>query len=104
VADPSRVAILQTKALVAELVNLGIAATKIEVVMVNRSPSSIQMSWSQAEQLLGSKIATVVTPAAELAHQSVEAGTPMVLLRPESLTAEQLRQLTTQVLQKIRLS
>jgi pilus assembly protein CpaE len=104
VAEPSRVAILQTKTLLAELVNLGLASTKIEVVMVNRSPSSIQMSWSQAEQLLGSKIASVVTPAAELAHQAVEAGTPMVLLRPESLTAEQLRQLTTQVLQKIRLS
>ncbi len=101
--DPTRPAVLQTKALLADLNTLGVTTGKIDVVIVNRAPSSIQMSWQQAEQLLGQKVAIIITPAAELAQQAVEAGMPMVLLRPESFTAEQLRTLTTQVMQKIRL-
>lgn len=103
ITDPTRPSVLQTKALLADLNTLGLTTGKIDVVIVNRAPSSIQMSWQQVEQLLGYKVALIITPAAELAQQAVEAGMPMVLLRPESFTAEQIKQLTTQVVQKIRL-
>jgi pilus assembly protein CpaE len=103
ITDPTRPSVLQTKALLADLNTLGLTTGKIDVVIVNRAPSSIQMSWQQVEQLLGYKVALIITPAAELAQQAVEAGMPMVLVRPESFTAEQIKQLTTQVLQKIRL-
>jgi MinD-like ATPase involved in chromosome partitioning or flagellar assembly len=103
VTEPSRVGILQTKALIADLADLGLSAARLDVVMVNRAPSSLQMSWPQAEEMLGSKITAIITPAAELAHQAQEAGTPMALLRPETLTADQFRQLTSQLLQKLRL-
>jgi pilus assembly protein CpaE len=103
ITDPTRLSVLQTKALLADLNTLGLTTGKIDVVIVNRAPSSIQMSWQQAEQLLGYKVALIITPAAELAQQAVEAGMPMVLVRPESFTAEQIKQLTTQVVQKIRL-
>ena len=103
ITDPTRLSVLQTKALLADLNTLGLTTGKIDVVIVNRAPSSIQMSWQQVEQLLGYKVALIITPAAELAQQAVEAGMPMVLVRPESFTAEQIKQLTTQVVQKIRL-
>jgi pilus assembly protein CpaE len=103
ITDPTRPSVLQTKALLADLNTLGLTTGKIDVVIVNRAPSSIQMSWQQVEQLLGYKVALIITPAAELAQQAVEAGMPMVLVRPESFTAEQIKQLTTQVVQKIRL-
>ena len=103
ITDPTRPSVLQTKALLADLNTLGLTTGKIDVVIVNRAPSSIQMSWPQVEQLLGYKVALIITPAAELAQQAVEAGMPMVLVRPESFTAEQIKQLTTQVVQKIRL-
>ena len=103
ITDPTRPSVLQTNALLADLNTLGLTTGKIDVVIVNRAPSSIQMSWPQVEQLLGYKVALIITPAAELAQQAVEAGMPMVLVRPESFTAEQIKQLTTQVLQKIRL-
>jgi DNA-binding response OmpR family regulator len=101
--DPSRPSLLQTKAMLADLVALGLATGKIDVVMINRAPSSIQISRQQAEQLLGQKIETVITPAAELAHQAIEAGMPMVLIRPDTFTAEQLRTITNNALQKLRL-
>lgn len=103
VTDPTRPSVLQTQALLADLNTLGLTTGKIDVVIVNRAPSSIQMSWQQVEQMLGYKVALIVTPAAELAQQATEAGMPMVLVRPESFTADQIKQLTTQVVQKIRL-
>jgi len=102
VTDPAHVTIMQTKALLADLETLGLAAARLDLVMVNRAAATLQVSWQKAEQLLGHKMAIIITPAAELAFQAIEAGTPMVLLRPESLTADQLRTLTTQVLQALR--
>ena len=102
VADPTRLALTQAKTLLTELATVGQAAGRVEVAMVNRSPSSIQISIQQAEQLVGHKIAGVVSPAAELAYQSHEVGTPMVLLRPESLTADQLRVISSLVMAKMR--
>ena len=101
VSEPTRLSLLQSKALVARLMDLGLPAARIEVVLVNRSPSTLQISWQQAEQMLGAKISTIVTPAPELAYQSVEAGTPMVLLRADSLTADQLRKMTNQMLERL---
>ena len=103
-ADPTRLALTQAKTLLNELANVGQAASRVEVAMVNRAPSSTQISIQQAEQLVGHKVAGVVSPAAELAYQASEVGTPMVLLRPESLTADQLRVISNLVMQKVRAS
>ncbi len=102
VADPTRLALTQAKTLLAELAAVGQAAARLEVAMVNRAPSSTQISIQQAEQLVGHKVAGVVSPAAELAYQAAEVGTPMALLRPESLTADQLRVISNLVMQKMR--
>jgi DNA-binding response OmpR family regulator len=102
VADPTRLALTQAKTLLTELAATGQATGRVEVAMVNRSPSSTQISIQQAELLVGHKIAGVVSPAAELAYQAHEVGTPMVLLRPESLTADQLRVISGLIMQKMR--
>jgi MinD-like ATPase involved in chromosome partitioning or flagellar assembly len=102
VTDQTRVSLLQTKALLADIASLGLASAKIDIVAVNRAPASNQISWATAEQMAGQKVSLVVTPAVELAYQSSDVGTPMVLLRPDSLTADQVRNLTNQLLQKLR--
>jgi CheY-like chemotaxis protein/MinD-like ATPase involved in chromosome partitioning or flagellar assembly len=102
VADPTRLSLTQARTLLSELANLGQAPGRVEVAMVNRAPSSTQISIQQAEQLVGHKVAGVVSPAAELAYQAHEVGTPMILLRPESLTADQLRVISNLVMQKVR--
>jgi DNA-binding response OmpR family regulator len=102
VADPTRLSLTLAKTLLNELAKVGQAAGRVEVAMVNRAPSSTQISIQQAEQLVGHKVAGVVSPAAELAYQANEVGTPMVLLRPESLTADQLRVISNLVMQKVR--
>jgi len=101
-ADPTRLSLTQAKTLLSELANIGQASGRVDVAMVNRAPSSTQISIQQAEQLLGHKVAGVVSPAAELAYQAHEVGTPMILLRPESLTADQLRVISNLVMQKVQ--
>jgi pilus assembly protein CpaE len=102
VTDQTRVSLMQTKALITDIVSLGLAAAKVEVVAVNRAPASNQLSWSMAEQIIGQKVAVVVSPAVELAYQSADVGTPLVLLRPDALPADQFRNLANQLLQKVR--
>jgi pilus assembly protein CpaE len=102
VTDQTRVSLLQTKALLTDITAQGLSTAKVDVVAVNRAPASNQISWGNAEQIIGQKVAVVVTPAVELAYQAADVGTPMVLLRPESLSADQFRNLTNQLLQKVR--
>lgn len=102
VTDPTRVALLQAKALLGDLASLGVPPLKMDVVAVNRAPSSNQMSWSLVEQTLGQRVSMVITPAVELAYQAADMGTPMVLLRPDSLTADQFHNLTNQLLKKLQ--
>lgn len=102
VTDPAHVTLIQTKAMLNDLETLGLGAARLDLVMVNQAAAALQLSWQKAEQLLGRKMTTIITPAAELAYQAIEAGTPMVLLRPDSLTADQLRTLTTHVMQGLR--
>jgi pilus assembly protein CpaE len=102
VTDPAHVTLIQTKAMLSDLETLGLGAARLDLVMVNQAAAALQVSWQKAEQLLGRKMTTIITPAAELAYQAIEAGTPMVLLRPDSLTADQLRTLTTHVMQGLR--
>ena len=101
VSEPTRLSILQSKALIGSLLGMGLPTARIEAIMVNRSPSTLQISWQQAEQMLGSKISAIITPAPEMAFQSVEAGSPMVLLRAESITADQFRKMASQLLEKL---
>lgn len=102
VTDQTRVSLMQTKGLLNDFSSLGLASAKVDVVAVNRAPASNQLSWATAEQILGQKVAVVITPAVELAYQAADVGTPMALLRPDSLTTDQYRTLTNQLLQKIR--
>jgi pilus assembly protein CpaE len=104
VTDQTRVSLLQCKSLMMDMASLGLSMAKADIVAVNRAPSSNQLPWSTAEQMLGQRVSLVVTPAVELAYQAADVGTPMVLLRPDSLTADQFRKLATDLLGKLRLS
>jgi len=93
VVEPMRVTVAMAKALLDDLDKSGIAANRFEIVMLNRVRSSLQMPWQQAESMLGHQIASIVTPAPELAYQAAEAGSSMVQMQPDSLTADQARKM-----------
>ncbi len=95
--EPHRVTLGMARALVHDLEDLGIGQAKISVVMLNRTQSSLQISWQEAEQLLERDIQGVIPPAPELAFQANEAGEPILSLQPEAIVATQFQKLADMI-------
>jgi MinD-like ATPase involved in chromosome partitioning or flagellar assembly len=95
ILEPVPQNVRQTKKLIQDLLDIGIAESRIRFALVNRIRSSVQMNWTQVQEELGYKIATVFTPAPELAYQSAAASQPLVMQQPGSITAQQFDKLAT---------
>jgi pilus assembly protein CpaE len=85
--------IAHTKALVADLVELGADKNHILAVLNNRVRTDSQMPWAEVQQQLGHSISATLTPAPELFSQAVRMKTPALLCQPDSLTAQQVTKL-----------
>jgi MinD-like ATPase involved in chromosome partitioning or flagellar assembly len=97
VVEPFSHSIIQTRALLDDLVAGGVGDSRIQVVLVNRSRSGLQLSLDQAREQLGRDISIVITPAPELAFQAATHAVPIVIREPESLTAQQFNKLVEKV-------
>lgn len=100
VMEPSPNSVHQTRELIRNLIELGIGQGRIRIALVNRIRSSVQLNWTQVQDELGHKIATVFTPAPELAYQASASNQPMVLQQPGSITAQQFEKLATLITQR----
>lgn len=99
--EPHRITLGMARALIHDLEDLGIGQAKISVVMLNRTQSSLQISWQEAEQLLERDIQGVIPPAPELAFQANEAGEPIINLQPEAIVATQFQKLADAIAAQI---
>jgi MinD-like ATPase involved in chromosome partitioning or flagellar assembly len=85
--------IIHTRALVDDIVSLGISRKKIHVVLNNRVRSDTQLPSSQVQTKLEHEIISTLTPAPELFIQATRVQTPAVLCQPDSLTTRQIGKL-----------
>ncbi len=93
VIEPNRVALTMARELFQTLDAETIDRAKLNIAVMNRSQSSIQTPWQEIEQALGQEIKAIISAAPDLAFQAVEANVPIVLFRPNSITASQLSKL-----------
>ncbi|MCS7251504.1 MAG: response regulator [Thermoflexus sp.] len=93
VAEPTPLALAHAQELIRTLYQLGWNAQQLGLVVVNRGISGIALTRRQIEEALSIELIGFISPAPELAHQATEQGIPIVLLQPESLLAEQFREL-----------
>jgi hypothetical protein len=70
---------------------------RINVVVVNRSQSSLQTKWQDVESSLNLEIRAILSAAPELAFQAMEAGVPMVLLQPTAIVSSQIIKLSEEL-------
>jgi len=101
VVEPSPATITQTKAFIADLLAMGIGEGQLTPVLINRTRSGVQLSWSQVQEQLAHKIAVIFTPAPELAYQASFHSVPILIQQPESLTSQQLTKLAEKIAGKI---
>jgi CheY-like chemotaxis protein len=90
--EPHRVALTLVQALLDEMVlSLNLARHKIDLVLVNKTPSATAFTKDAIEGLLQHDLVTTIPQAPELAFQAAEQGTPMIIMQPNSLVAHQFR-------------
>jgi hypothetical protein len=90
--EPQRPSLILAQALLGEMTqSLNLAHHRISVVLVNKAPSATTFTKDAVEGLLQHDLAGVIVPAPDLAFQSVERGVPMVMMQPDSLVVEQIR-------------
>jgi pilus assembly protein CpaE len=85
--------IIVAKALIDDIIALGVNQKNIHSVLNNRVRSDTQLPSSQVQNKLDHEILTTLTPAPELFVQATRIQTPAVLCQPESLTARQITKL-----------
>jgi len=100
IMEPSPNNVHQTRKLMQNLFELGFGEGRVRIALVNRIRSSVQMNWTQVQDDLGYKIATIFTPAPELAYQASASNQPMVLQQPGSITAQQFDKLAALLVKK----
>lgn len=92
--------ILHTRALLDDVLELGIDKSKIVIVMNNRVRSEMLLARNQVQEKLGHAISLSITPAPELFTQSTRIHVPAILHQPESLTAQQFAKLADIIMEK----
>lgn len=102
VVEPIPNSVTRTKALMENLAEKGFGRNKLlTAALVNRVRSDVMLSWSTVQETLGAPVTVVVTPAPELAYQAALRFTPMILLQPDGLTAQQINKFAELVIQHI---
>lgn len=90
--EPQRVSLTLGQALLDALSgSLNLPRHRIKLVLINKAPTATTFTKEAIEGLLQHELVGVIPPAPELAFQSVEQGTPMVVIQPTSLVAHQIR-------------
>lgn len=92
--------IIHAKALIDDIVELGIGRKSIRVVLNNRIRSETQLPSSQVQAQLEHEILSTLTPAPELFVQATRMQTPAFLCQPDSLTARQITKLVDSVTER----
>jgi pilus assembly protein CpaE len=98
--EPNRVALALARDLLQEIEQVGLPQSRINVVLVNRAQSSLQIPWQEAEQILSHEMTAIISPAPELAFQAAEAGLPMVLFQTNSIVANQFSKLAEEIISR----
>ncbi len=100
--EPNRISLAMARELLHEIEQAGMAHNRINIVLINRAQTSLQIPWQEAEQVLGHEMTAIISPAPELAFQAAEAGFPIILYQPNSIVANQFSKLAEEMGTRIR--
>ena len=98
IAEPVPNALIHSKMLIDDLVDLGISKTIIQVVVVSRIRSDTQLTLLQIEKQLGISPVVSITPAPELIYLATRTKTVAIAARSDSMTTQQFAKMAAAVL------
>jgi pilus assembly protein CpaE len=100
--EPYRISLSLAREILHEIEQIGIAHARVNIVLINRAQSSLQIPWQEAEQILNHEMTAIISPAPELAFQAAEAGHPIILFQPNSIVANQFSKLAEEMSIRMR--
>ncbi len=103
VVEPTQNSALHAKAMLNDLVGLGVNKRHISPIVVNRVRSDTQMKMSQVQEKLGWGAPVVIMPFPELLYRAMQMKTIAVSYQPDSQTAQQFAKLATLMVERARL-
>jgi CheY-like chemotaxis protein/MinD-like ATPase involved in chromosome partitioning or flagellar assembly len=102
VTEPQPVTVRQTQALIGELKGQDFGSAKVlTLITVNRIRTEMTMTMSQIEDVLGHSVTLGIPPLPELSYLTATRATPMYILQPESIIANQIDTLADSIAQHI---
>ncbi|GAB4502719.1 MAG: response regulator [Anaerolineales bacterium] len=101
VAEPFENSLYHSRALLDDLLSLGVEKAKMHVLVNYRMRSEAQLSVPQVQEKIKYAIDITFTPAPELFLQAIRAQTPAIVAQPESLTNQQYAALANKVVSRI---
>jgi MinD-like ATPase involved in chromosome partitioning or flagellar assembly len=101
VLEPIPHTILRTKNLIDILLTRGFGEGRMNLVLITRTRTEMQLSWTEVKEQLEHDLAVAFTPAPELTYQAAQYNVPIVLQQPDSLTAQQFVKLSDIVMKHV---
>jgi hypothetical protein len=87
--EPNRISLTLARDLMNEIEQHDFSRARMFVVLINRTPSSLQVPWQEAEKMLEHEMTAIISPMPELAFQADEVSTPLILLQPNAIASTQ---------------
>jgi MinD-like ATPase involved in chromosome partitioning or flagellar assembly len=98
VVEPVPNSVQHAKAMIADLVALGVSARNILALIVNRVRSDVQLNAAQTQEKLEHPAPVVITPAPELFYQAARTKSIVAISQSASLTGQQFAKLASTIL------
>lgn len=100
VTEPMPATLIHTRAMIEDLVDLGVDLRKISVVANYRIRSDLHLSVAQIQEQLGHQVAISITPAPEVIQHANRNKTAAVLVQADNLTTKQFDALADQIAER----
>jgi CheY-like chemotaxis protein len=96
--DPHPLSLAMAQTALESLSAVGGGANYLDVVMINRAPSTQMLSVPMLEEALHREISQVISPATEIMYQTVQHGVPLMLSDPHHMVSGQFQELAKKIL------
>jgi Flp pilus assembly CpaE family ATPase len=91
-------------ALVEDLKKRGIVRKKLNLALVTRMRTSIQIPWREIETQMGIGFLGTLPPAADMAHQASRSTKPLITVHSKGIVSDRIRKLAEELTKNARLA
>jgi len=86
--------------MVEELIECGVSKKKLNLALITRMRTGVQIPWRKIEAQLGIELLGSLPPAADMAHQASKSMRPLIVIQPRSVVTDQVHKMAEAIAKK----